>query len=789
MFKLNLKIALRNLWRNKGITAINVGGLAVALASFILVMMYATYETSFDKDNQNYDQIYVIGRAWKDYKTNYTSPPLAKAIKENFPEVEKAVKMKPGYFQFSISNGDHTVFTQKYLIAEYDAVKMFNINPDNGLQKTNGDEKAFYLSKEFMATLFPDKKDAKSETVWLGNKSANQTGLVSSAVFADPHSNIQFDALSVSNEIGVDEGYGYNNYYTYIQVKPGTNIENLTAKINQLYKTELAKGSENPKLAEINAEQIFLDPLKNLHLRPKAGSDANYKILIALSVLGVLILVIACINFTNLSIAQATKRAKEVGVKKVMGAFRFQLTAQFFTEILMQCIVATVFGLILAELVLPQFNTLFAVELSIWRADNQLLWQLPLILMTIALIAGIYPALVLSGFKPALVLKGNFQTSRQSYWLRNGLLVFQFTIAVVFITGLLIINSQLKYMRTEDVGFKPEQVVTVKNMAIFQKPADFEPIREKIMKIPGIKSVTIANAIPDGSETGANAYTVDGREESISFVDVDFDYFETLNIQLAQGRFFNREFKSDTAFSAILNESAVAKYELKDPIGKVIKRPNFQYKIVGVVKDVKSQGFESKVEPTIYSLYNPNGNPKLEIILKIEENKMSEAISALKSQWSTINKLDGDTFRYSFLDELYGKLFKKQEQLQSVFFAAALLTIFIAILGLFAFAKYITNGRIKEIAVRKILGATDFQLLKLINSSFLIIVLIANIVAFPLVYMLTKKWLETFAYRIEMPIFPFVISAAITILLTLITVSIQAKSAVKANPVDALKYE
>ena len=789
MFKLNLKIALRNLWKNRGITAINVGGLAIALAAFVLVTMYATYETSFDKENEHYDNIYIVGRTAKDFKTNYTSPPLSKAIRANFPEVERVAKMQPGYFQFSISKGETTVFTQKYLIAEYDAAKMFNINPKNGLRKTNGDERAFYLSNELMDALFPGKKDSKPEIVYLGNKSANMTGPVSSSVFADPHSNVQFDALSVANEIGVNEGYGYNNYYTYVQVKPGTDIENLTAKIDRLYKSELAKGEEKPNWSDINSEKIFLDPLKNLHLRPKAGSDANYKILIALSVLGVLILVIACINFTNLSIAQAAKRAKEVGVKKVMGAYRFQLTAQFFTEILMQCIVATVFGLILAELVLPQFNNLFTVNLSIWRADNELLWQLPLILAGIALIAGVYPAMVLSNFKPALVLKGNFQTSRQSYWLRNGLLIFQFSIAVIFITGLLIINSQLKYMRTEDVGFKAEQVVTIKNMALFNKPADFEPVRERVMKIPGVKYVTIANSIPDGSETGTNSYTVDGKDESLSFVDVDFDYFETLNIKLDKGRFFSREFKSDTAFSAILNESAVAKYGLKDPIGKIIKRPNFEYKIVGVIKDVKAQGFESVVEPTIYSLYNPNGNPKLEIMVRVEENKMAEVIAALKSQWSSINKKDGETFRYSFLDELYGKLFKKQEQLQAVFFAAAMLTIFIAILGLFAFAKYVTNGRIKEIAVRKILGASDLQILKLLNTSFFAMVIVANLISWPLAYILTKKWLETFAYRIDVPILPFVCSAAITICLTIITVSIQARGAVKANPVDALKYE
>jgi putative ABC transport system permease protein len=559
--------------------------------------------------------------------------------------------------------------------------------------------------------------------------------------------------------------------------------------MTSLYRTAFLKSkNDNKTIDELKGISTFLDPLSNQHLRPKAGNDAPYKILIALSVLGILILVIACINFTNLSIAQAAKRAKEVGIKKVMGAYRSQLTVQFLTEIFIQCFVATILALILAELVLPNFNKLFHVNLLIWHIDNDLFWQLPSILCLITIIAGIYPALVLSGFKPALVLKGNFSTSKQSSWLRNGLLVFQFSIAVIFIIGLFIINAQLKYMHNQDLGFTANQVVYIKNLSLFNKPDKFKPVRDKILKIPGIKSATVATFIP-GGQNGLNSYTANGLKANIDFVDVDFDYLKTLDIKLKEGRFFSDEFKTDTVNAAVINESAVAKYGIKNPIGETIRGCNIDYKIIGVIKDFKTLGFESPVQPTIYAIKNPCGSYKTQIMLKIAENRMADVLAALKAQWPQINPLDGEDFRYEFLDELYGKLFKKQEQLQSVFFAAALLTIFIAILGLFAFAKYITTGRIKEIAVRKILGASNVQIFKLINSSFFIMVIIANIVSWPLAYILTKKWLETFAYRIDLPLFPFMLSAAITILLTIITVSIQANSAVKANPVDALKYE
>ncbi|UKT62206.1 ABC transporter permease [Pedobacter mucosus] len=795
MFRLNLKIALRNLWRNKGITAINVGGLAIALAAFILVMMYFTYETSFDKSNPNYKNIYVVGVCYPEFKTNYIAAPFAKAIKQNFPEVESTGLIKEGSFELTIKNGKNTLFTKNILAVDYNAAKILNIDPNGGLIKPAGDvERLTYLSTESMKTLFPNKKDNKPETVGFGASNWGITGTIAGVIKNNLHSNFTFDGVSVASKLGEGDNYDMNDYSIYIQLKQGANLVNLEQKITELYRTELLKGKTNRKaINELKGISTFLDPLSNQHLRPKAGNDAAYKILIALSILGILILVIACINFTNLSIAQAAKRAKEVGVKKVMGAFRFQLTTQFLVEIFMQCFAATILALILAELVLPTFNNLFQVQLSIWNLDSGLFWQLPLILFVITFIAGVYPALVLSSFKPALVLKGNFSTSKQSYLLRNGLLIFQFSIAVVFIISLFIINSQLKYMRNQDLGFTANQVIYIKNLTLFNNPAkfgsvSFDPLREKMLKIPGVKSATVASFIPGGTN-GINSYKANGIKANIDFVNVDFDYFETLDIKLKEGRFFSNVFKTDTLNSAVINESAVAKYGIKYPIGQIITGSGIDYKIVGVIKDFKSQGFESAIQPTIYTIKDPFGSHKIQIMLKIEDNKMADALAALKTQWPQINPKDGEDFRYEFLDELYGKLFKKQEQLQSVFLAAALLTIFIAILGLFAFAKYITNSRIKEIAVRKILGASDIQIFKLINNSFFLMVLLANVISWPIAYILTKKWLETFAYRIDLPVLPFITSGLITILLTVITVSIQARKAVKANPVDALKYE
>ena len=788
MFKLNLKIALRSLKRNFSVSFINIGGLSVALAAFILIVLYVNYETSYDNDNPNYEHIYIVGRDLKDYKTNFTPPPLAALIAQNCPEVELVGKMTPSNLDFALISDAGRIYIKNTMVMDYNAAKIFNLRPQGGLKKPKGEyERLTYLNEPSMHTLFPGKKDDMPELVMMGNKALGITGTIQGTIISNPHSIIQFDALAIGNDLGVAEGFGFPNYYTYIQVKPGANIAVLQAKINQLLKAGMIKAQVDPAFME--QETIFLDPLSNLHLKPMAGNDTNYKVVIALFILSIFIVVIACINFTNLSIAQANKRAKEVGIKKVLGSYRQMLIVQFLFEIMAQCIFSLILALVLAELFMPAFNNLLEVPLSLWNGAKALYWILPLILLVVTLIAAVYPALILSGFTPAAVLKGDFQTGIQTSWTRKALLVVQFTIAVIFIAGILIVSKQVKYIQTEDTGFEADQVLLIKNMTMFSNPEVFAPVREKMLKIDGIQSATVANVTPGGEETGSNGYSLDGREALLDFVDVDFEYFETLGIKLKAGRTFSIAYKSDTLNSAIINESAVSKYGIQDPVGKTIKGCNIEYKIVGVIKDFKTQGFEAAVQPTIYTMKNPCGNPRLDIMLKIEGGKMAAVLATLKKDWAGINKTDGEDFRYEFLDELYGRLFKKQEQLKAVFFTASILTVFIAMLGLFAFSKIMTSNRSKEIAVRKVLGASDFQVLKLLNSSFLLMLLLANLIAWPFVYVLAKIWLDTFAYRIEISIAPFFIAGILSVLLAVITVTVQASKAVYANPAKVLKHE
>jgi putative ABC transport system permease protein len=581
MFKLNLKIALRNLRRDFSISLINIGGLAVALTAFILILLYVRYESSYDQGNPNYKNIYLVGRDLKDFKTNYTPPGLTRLIELQCPEVVAVGKMQPSSLDLALINKGARAYIKNSLAVDYAAARMFNLIPEHGLRRPKGqEERLFYLNPASMAVLFPNKRDAAPELVSMGSTSSGITATVSGRIVPDPHSNIRFDALAVANQLGENEGFSTPNYFTYIQVKPGTDMAALQVKIDRLLKQGMEMNKDlSPE--DRSHSIIFLDPLANLHLRPQAGNDTGYKVVIALFVLGLLVVVIACINFTNLSIAQANRRAKEVGVKKVLGAYRKTLSLQFLLEILIQCLLAMVFALMLAEVCLPLFNRLFEVPLSLSAGAADLCWMLPLLLLLVTLVSGVYPAAVLSAYKPAQVLKGNFQTSIAGAWLRKSLLVVQFTIAVIFISGILIVNGQVQYMQTEDTGFNPNQVVFIKNLTMFGKPEVFAPLRDKMLKIEGVQSATVTSNLPDGSKPGSNTYTAQGKQALLNFVDVDFDYFETLGIKIKAGRSFSKTFKTDTASSAIINETAAAKFGLANPVGKVIRGCQIDYKIVG----------------------------------------------------------------------------------------------------------------------------------------------------------------------------------------------------------------
>lgn len=790
MFKLNFNIVLRNLKRYPVNTFINIGGIAVAITAFIVIMLYTQYENGFDVANPNYKNIYLVGRDLPNNVTNYTSPEFATKIREGCPEIELTGKVKYTSFEFAMWSANARIYVKNVLSVDYDAYRIMSFDVRGGVLKPKETgERRFLLSESDFKSLFPNNKNFNPEMVGVGNKAYGQNSTVDGAFKPDLHSTLVFDGLAVTDDIAAGMDSADNSYMTFIQVKPNTDIANLQHKINTIYKQLLSKDISDVGSAGNKENLIFLDPLSNLHLHPKAGTANNKKVVDVIMYLGFLVLLLGCINSVNMNIAQAIKRAKEIGVKKVMGASRQSLVLQFMLEIFIQCSIAGIIGLIAMEFLLPVLNNVLDVNLSLWTGNSNVFLIIALSLFIATIVSGLYPAIVLSSYKPALVLKGNFDNSLQSQWLKKALLIFQFSIAIAFITGLSIVGAQLNYMQTEDKGFSASQVVYIRNMAVFDKEDVFKPVKERILKMEGVQSVSVANSVPASPTPLSQLFSVDGKENYFSAVSVGFDYFETLDVKLAEGRFFSTQFVADTASSIILNEAAVKRYGILNPVGKVIRGCKTAYTIVGVIKDFKSEGFEKAVEPTVYTIRNSCGDAKIAILIKLDQNKVSGALSDLKSNWAEINKLDGEDFRYDFMDNLYSQLFKKQEQLKFIFSCLSAITILIALFGIYAYARFITNSRRKEIAVRKILGANNLQIMRLLNGHFTWMIVISNILAGAIVYVVASRWLENFAYKQDISVVPFIVTGLVTTTLIVVTVCFHAFRALKAKPVTILKYE
>jgi putative ABC transport system permease protein len=790
MFKLNFRIAIRSLQKNLGNTFINIGGMAVAIAAFLVIVLYVKYEKEYDASNPNYENIYLVGRNLQDNISNLMSPQFANKIKEVAPEVDLVGKIKYTTFEFALSSKSARIYEKNVLTADFDAYKILNFKVNDEVFKyAKQPERNFFLSENNYRTLFPNKKDQSPELVGIGNVAEGMTSKVQGRFKEEPHSNFIFDGLAIGNDISEGQDLTDYSYTTFIQVKPNTDIENLTRKLNTLYLSNFIKRDESIKPRNQDRNIIYLDPLKNLHLKARSSVNNSERIVEVILYLGILVLLLACVNFINMSIAQSSIRAKEIGVKKVMGASKNGLIMQFLFEIFIQCVIAAILGLIAAEFIVPVVNNLFEIHLSIWTGDQSVLFIIGLMLVAVTLLAGLYPSFVLSSYKPAVLLKGNFSNSAENQGLKKALLVFQFSIAIAFIVGLLVIRGQLNYMQTQDKGFSTNQVLCIRNMMIFDNQDVFKPVKDQLLKIDGVKSVSVANHIPTGPKASSQIYSVNGNDQYLNPVAVDIDFFQTLDVKLASGRFFSEKFKTDTATAVILNETAVKKYNLINPIGKLIRGCNTSFQIVGVIKDFKADGFENAVEPTVYSLKNKCGDYKTLVLIKVNQGKIPQVLRTLKSSWSSINKRDGDDFRYDFMDNLYGKLFKKQEQLRFVFTCLSTITILVALCGLYAYAKYITNTRLKEIAIRKILGANNLQIFTILNNYFVWLIILSNLIAAPIVYIYGNYWLEGFAYKQSISILPFVLTSLLTVLLTVVTVFIQALKAIKTRPVVALRYE
>ncbi len=789
MFKLNLKIALRNLWRNKGFSLINIGGLAIGLASCMVLLIYVAYEWSYDKQFKNSDKTYVVYQNvvanGKTFSWSWTPNVMASEVQEKLPGVKYA-----SHSTYPRSNlitvGDNKLIS-KVVYADPFFLKIFDYkfikgNPEKALGNLN----AIILTKSFAKKLFGDE-DPINKTV----KLENQDVLKVEAVIEDSpaNSSIIFECimpwdLFLKRETWAKENnWGNNMCLTMVQLQDNKFFPAANAYIHDIYKRNQKE----------NLAVALLHPLSKWHLYGDFvnGKSVGGKIdqLRIFLLLAFCILLIACVNFMNLSTARSERRAKEVGVRKAIGSSRQSLINQFFLESILITVVATIIAFILVEVSIPYFNNLLNIKLEINYSDFRFWAALFTLMIITGFIAGSYPALYLSSFEPIKVLKGLKLKTDSSVSVRKVLVVGQFVFAACLIICTTIIYQQLNYIKNKPIGYDQSNLVQIAVQGKMMKYKNLELLKTQLLKSGATSDVTFFSS--DVTEGGNNTTNIDwpgkNPSEVISFNhrSIGYDFIETMGTKLISGREFSLQYPSDSN-SVMLNEAAVKMMGLKNPMGAVITFWGTRYTNVGVVKDFVVESAYQKVAPMIFRLNTSEDISTIIARLNPNQNMSSslatidKVVKNIEPNYPVNRKFVNESFEVKFQDE------KVLGSLSNWFGSFA---IFISCLGLLGLALFMAEQRKKEISIRKVLGASTANILTLLNKDFIKLVAIANMVAFPLAYLIINKWLSSFEYRVDISFWPFALAVTISILIAILTVSIQSVKVAKANPIDALKYE
>jgi putative ABC transport system permease protein len=817
MFKNYFKIAWRNLMKNKIFSFINIFGLCAGLVCCMLISLYILNETSYDKYQKNADDIYQVGTTFimqgQEQKMAGTPAPMVAAMQQEFPEVQQTTRLM-GLFsedktllQYHEKNGDTKSFYEsKGYLADSTFFKMFTYhfiegNPETALN----DPKTVVLSED-IAKKFFGNEPALNKIIHISSSTNGDYDFLVTGVFRplNKPSHIQGNFFLSMN--GGDMGkyirengtsFAVNNmFFSYVKLKPGSDPKKLEAKfpafVDKYAGTELKKIGFSKKQFLVNLKDIHLRSGMNNNVTPPGSLTYLY----ILGSIALFTLLIACINFMNLSTARSSKRSAEVGIRKVLGAERKWLIWQFLGESLFMSMLAFVLAYLITLTLLPAFNSVSGKELTLSFKNNGLVIAAFFLLSIITgLIAGSYPAFYLSSFKPIKVLKGRFSNSLAAVSLRKGLVIFQFIISVILIIASVVIAKQMQYLRSADLGFtKDGQIViplrsgNAKNM--------YTSFKNELGKLSQVESVGASYYNPGIFNPSDNGFYKDGQTmndaKRTRMNSVDADYLKTLNIKPVAGRLFSREFPADTSNKVILNETAIKEIGFASPQVAVGKNVYYDYggkqtafEIIGVVKDFHFEDLHLPITPYGYGL---NADQKFNYM--VVHSKPGDAGPVLKSinlTWHNLNP--NEPFEYSFLDKDFQKNYDAESRLSSIVGYFTIIAILISCLGLFGLATFSAEQRIKEIGVRKVLGASVSGIIALLSKDFLKLVSISIIIASPIAWYIMNKWLQEFAYRINISWIIFAITTLIALFIALATISIQSIKAAMANPVKSLRSE
>ncbi len=785
-----IKTALRAIRRQKGYSLINISGLAIGLTVCMLIVLWVADEWSFDRFNTNAGRIYRVYRNESATQKNSTSvltpPPMAAALKKDFPEIVKATRF--GYWRKQLVTYKDKSFNEtRFMHADPDFFDMFSFPLIKGDSETVFLNPYSVVLTEKTAAKYFGEEDPVGKMLTVNNSfDIIVTGVIHNESL---NSSLEFDLLSpfeilLKESIGEDnrDNWGFNSFGTYVMLEQSASSENLNQKLKG-YLT---------KYAEEDTDELALQPLTDIHLFSNLGHDlrnrGDIKYFWIFSALAVFVLLIACVNFMNLTTARSANRAREVGLRKVVGAGRPQLIRQFFGESILMALFALVSALFLLEFLLPLFNNLSGKQLtSAWRNNPTLLLGFISLSLLTGISSGIYPALFLSSFKPVRVLKGTMRTSGANPLFRKVLVIFQFSLSVFLIIGTLIISRQLSYMKNIDLGFNREHIIY---LSIHSELHDkYGSIRERFLQNPDVLHVTASMTLPTDIQGSPGTPTWEGRppeaKMEIKADFVDYDYIETFKIPLVEGRSFSRKYSTDPETAFIVNEEAVRRMGLEKPaVGRRFGFWNIDGQIIGVMKDAHFQTLHQKIEPLVFKMF-PGWLRRMYV--KIRSNNVSATLASLEKTWEEMNL--GYPFEYRFLDEEFHNLYNSEARLGKIFQSFTALAVFIACLGLFGLVSFIAEQRTKEIGIRKVLGSSTAGIVALLNQEFLKCIAAANLIAWPIAYFAMQVWLQKFAYRADIEIWIFLLSAALGLAVALLTVSLQTLRAARANPVDSLKHE
>ncbi|MCQ6956888.1 ABC transporter permease [Mucilaginibacter aquariorum] len=785
MFKNYLKITWRNLLKNKSFTSINIAGLAVGMASAALILFWVQNEVSYDQFHQNKDRLYqMYNRSVFDGKLwcwGTTPKPMMKALKQDYPQVEQAARVKSANFLFTL--GDKHLNIDGYF-TDPDFLTMFSFPLVKGNPKVAlSSMKNIVITEKTAKKLFGNE-DAMGKTV----KIDSVDFFTVTGVMKDLPNNTDFDfeylmPWSYWEKINgsEDKNWGNNSVHTFAVLKPGITEAFINSRVKDITRSH----------SDIKDIDVFMHPATKWRLYSKFenGKIAGGRIdtIKLFSIIAVFILLIACINFMNLSTARSEKRAKEVGIRKVVGASKSSLIGQFLGESIMIALIAGVVALIIIELSLPAFNNLTQKHLFVpFSSPSFWLIVVSFILFT-GIVSGSYPALYLSSFAPVKVLKGTFKAANATFSPRKILVVTQFTFAIVLIISTIIVRQQLEYAQNRDTGYKKNNLVYTIMQGNIEK--NYSLIRNELITSGAATAVTKTSAPMTEGWSDTWNFTWDGKNEKekldFNIFNVDGDFTKTMGLKIVDGRDIDVKTYPSDSVAVLLNQAAVKIMGFKQPIGQILRNGDDKMKVVGVVKDFILQSPYEPVKGMIIQ-----GPKSWFNVVHFKLNEKNTTAENLKLAEAVFKKFNSEyPFEYHFVDEEYSKKFADEQRIGVLASLFAGLTIFISCLGLFGLATYMAQNRIKEIGVRKVLGATVLGVTTMLSKDFLKLVGISFIVATPIAIYFMHDWLQHYSYRVDISVWVFAMAAFLTTLISIITVSFQAVKAALANPVDSLRSE